>query len=358
MVVATDLIADPSLPANYWPLFLLQLFVVLLLSKLLILLLTPLRQPPVVAQILVGLLIGPSVLGRSPTWSAHVFPPTSWNTMTTVANLGIILFVWMTFIRIDLRAMQARARSTVPTALTCIAIPFAIGCGVAQWLYSVNRDDEVAAVNKTAFTLFIASCFSFTAAPILASLLAISGKVYQPVGIQAMSCALVDDVVAWVLLAISTGFAKGSSINGLYVFFVVLAYIATYTLLIGPALRWLYYAHVKGHPQRHEHFTWVALMLLITSAFFAESIGIKAFFGAFLAALICPKDDEWSQPLPERLSTITREILLPVFFANNVRLCTLTPLTVSPYPVSPLLMLHLFICCCCVPRVCAPTWVC
>ena len=237
--------------------------------------------------------------------------------MTTVASLGIIFFVWMTFIRIDLQAMKARARSTVPTALTCIAIPFAIGCGVGEWLYGINTADEVKPVNKTAFILFIASCLSFTAAPILASLLAISGKVYQPVGVQAMSCALVDDVVAWVLLAISTGFAKGVAIDGLYVFLVVCAYIATYTLLIGPALRWLYYNHVKGHAERMDLFTWLCLMVLITSAFFAESIGIKAFFGAFLAALICPKDDEWSRPIPEKMKLITMELILPLFFANK-----------------------------------------
>ena len=322
LINSGNIVEDPSLDSNFWPRFLMQVIIILTICKLLGVILGYIKQPPVIGEIIGGIIVGPSVLGQWSWWSYHVFPPSSIssssnNYITLVANLGIILFMFLLGLELDQRLVRRMWKTSFPIAVASVLFPFAIGIALATWLFDVNNSYLSVPVDKTAFYLFTGASMSFTALPVLGSLLSATGLITTPVGIQAISCATVDDVLAWCVLAISTAFAKGDDLAGLVTFALAIGYIATMTLIVRPILARIH-EHYRAKGQENSHtFNYVMIITLLLASFFSEIINIHSFFGAFIAGLCAPKSGRWHLEAATKLELVTRELLLPLFFVSS-----------------------------------------
>jgi Kef-type K+ transport system membrane component KefB len=170
----------------------------------------------VISEIIAGVIIGPSVLGNIEFWSKHIFPPSSWNYFTLVGNIGLILFMFNLGLELERKEIQNQWKASLPVSISTIVIPYAAGAGFAFYLYDVNLQNDFEAPDRVAFVLFTASSMSFTAFPVLASILSSTKLTSTPIGALTISCAAMNDIMGWCSLAIAGAFARQSEIVGLW----------------------------------------------------------------------------------------------------------------------------------------------
>lgn len=313
-------------------LFIMQVALTLALTRILGRLFSYLHQPQVIGEIIAGIILGPSVLGRIPGFTATVWPTaapigasgTPYNSTTTfyvVANMGVILFMFLLGCELDQTLLARQWRRSAPIALSAIMFPFGVGAAASVWLEQVNAEGQPPdwqPPSSRAFILFMGAAMSFTAFPVLASLLSSAGLLAAPIGIQALSCAAIDDVLAWCVLALASSFAKsGSALLGLYTTLLAAAYVAFMMVLVKPLLalthRWL---ATKGLAQNRYYLSCLFLLML-ASAFTTEGLGIHCFFGGFVAGLVMPTEGNFAEELAVRMELVVTEVFLPLFFANS-----------------------------------------
>ncbi|CAF4340491.1 unnamed protein product, partial [Adineta steineri] len=165
-----------------------------------------------------------------------------------------------------------------------------IGCAVALWFYELN--DGIVA-SKTAFILFIASGFGFSAFPVLATLLNSMNLLNEPIGIQTIFLAAVEDIVVWVVLAVASAFSSGgSALQGLYTLLLTLAFIAIMIFIIRPIFNRIHGFYLQRHDDCNVYIVVGCFLLLLIASFTTEVMGIHAFFGAFIAGLCIPRKGE------------------------------------------------------------------
>jgi Kef-type K+ transport system membrane component KefB len=316
-VASAEVMADPSLDANYWARFLMQVLIILIFVRIMGKLLGYIHQPPVIGEILAGIIVGPSVLGQSTVWSEKIFPPSSWNYFTLVGNIGLILFMFNLGLELDEKLLKKQWKFSFPIACSAILVPYGLGAAISSYLYDINSRDGFQDPDYPAFVLFTGAALSFTAFPVLASLLTSTGLLSTPIGISALSCAAIDDVLAWTSLAVASSFAKGSGIVGLYVFLVAIGWVLFMILLVRPALA-KYHEHLmEKDDEMNKTFLVVIIFNLLLAGLFCELLGIHSFFGAFVAGLISPKKGKFAHFLFPKIELITNELLLPLFFASS-----------------------------------------
>ncbi|KAF8071287.1 CHX17 [Scenedesmus sp. PABB004] len=312
-------------------LFLLQVMLTLALTRLLGKVVSYMKQPLVIGEIIAGIVMGPSVMGRIPGFTATLWPTAmklpsgalynSTITFGVVASMGVILFMFLLGCELDQRLLARQWRRSAPIALSAIAFPFAVGAAASLWLQGVNA--EVAppgwtAPSSRAFILFMGAAMSFTAFPVLASLLSSAGLLSAPIGIQALSCAAIDDVLAWCVLAIASSFARsGSALLGLYTTLCAAGYVLAMVCAVRPLLRRVHAGLVARGAEGNRYYLSALFMLLLLSAFTTEGLQIHAFFGAFVFGLVVPKEGGFAESLVTRMDLVVTEVMLPLFFANS-----------------------------------------
>ncbi|CAF1375598.1 unnamed protein product [Adineta ricciae] len=295
--------------------FLLQVFITLIVCKCLAKLLSFVRQPQVIGQIIAGIIFGPSILGFTKGWSSAIWPTSSLKVFQLIANLGLIFFMFFLGLELDLNQIKANWKVTIPVACASIIVPVGIGCAVALWFYELN--DGIVA-SKTAFILFIASGFGFSAFPVLATLLNSMNLLNKPIGIQTISLAAVEDIVVWVVLAVASAFSSGgSALQGLYTLLLTLAFIAIMVLVIRPIFGRIHAFYHKKEDDCNVYIVVGCFLLLLIASFTTEVMGIHAFFGAFIAGLCIPRKGELVEFLSIRIELIIVEFFLPLYFANS-----------------------------------------
>lgn len=182
---------SPHDPLNPLPMFLVQIIIVLVVTHLTGRLLRLLHQPMVVGQIIGGFLLGPSVLGHAPGWSPAIFPRDTLPQFGLVASLGMVFFMFMLGLEVDVSLMLAQGRAAAPIALAAIVTPFFLGSLLSLWVYHEYATPDV---SRVSFILFFGTALSFSAFPVLASILKANELLADPMGILAFSCAAIDDV--------------------------------------------------------------------------------------------------------------------------------------------------------------------
>jgi Kef-type K+ transport system membrane component KefB len=288
----------------------LALAAVIVIGRALGLLLAHLRQPPVIGEVLAGIMLGPSLLGRiAPELGAYILPAAISPALTLIAQFGVVLYMFLVGLELNLDRVGSRAHATVAISHASIVVPFVLGSLLALYLYPRFSTSDVL---FTSFALFIGVAMSITAFPVLARILADRGMTRSELGVIALTCAAVDDVTAWCLLACVVAVAEASAGSAALVVALTIAFIALMLVVVKPLVRRLV-------PAPEHRLRWPAILLtlagLFASALITERIGVHAIFGAFLFGAIVPHDSRLARTWTDNLTVPVTTSLLPAFFA-------------------------------------------
>jgi Kef-type K+ transport system membrane component KefB/nucleotide-binding universal stress UspA family protein len=296
-------------------LLLVQVALILGLSRLIGLLFQRMNQPQVVGEMLAGIMLGPSLFGwLAPHASAAVFPPASIAYLNVLSQVGVIFFLFLVGLELDPKLIRNRGHSAVVISHVSIVAPFLAGTGLTLFLYSrlFNHSPHM---QFTPVALFIGASMSITAFPVLARILTERNLHKTKVGAVTITCAAVDDVTAWCLLALVIGIARAKGISsGLYTAGWATLYVLVMFLGVRPFLRRLQQVHER-QGRLNQGMVGAILLMVLASAYITEVIGIHALFGAFLLGAIMPKGNDFVRTLTEKLEDFTVVFLLPIFFA-------------------------------------------
>ncbi|HSU16455.1 cation:proton antiporter [Longimicrobium sp.] len=295
-------------------LLLVQIAVVVVAARAVGLLFRRIAQPQVMGEMVAGILLGPSLLGwLAPGVSASLFPAESLGFLSSISQVGLLVFMFLVGLEMDPRLLRGRGYTALVTSHASITIPFFLGSLLALHLYPRLSDGSV---TFTGFALFMGAAMSVTAFPVLARILTERDLLRTRVGAVALACAAVDDVTAWCILAGVVALVRAGH-AGLPWWGTALgsaAFVAAMIFVARPLL-----ARLERRYERDGRVTQdvLAIVLLVTlaSAWTTEALGIHALFGAFLAGAVMPKGEGFVHALTGKLEDVTVVLLLPLFFA-------------------------------------------
>jgi Kef-type K+ transport system membrane component KefB len=271
-----------------------------------------LRQPPVIGEIIGGIFLGPSILGRiAPGIAAYILPESSAPLLGIIAQLGVILFMFLVGLELDLKTLRRSGPATLTISHASIVAPFVLGAALALLLYERYAGGGVSFV---LFALFLGVSMSVTAFPVLARILTDRGIHRTPLGVMALASAAVGDVTAWSLLAFIVGVAQSRLSAALVTLALTVAFIMVVFFAVRPALGRLV-AHMDARGVLREAGLPVVLVAVLLSAIATEYIGIHALFGAFALGAVIPHDSALAKDVRGRIEDLVRVLLLPTFFA-------------------------------------------
>ncbi len=274
-----------------------------------------LHQPPVMGEVLAGILLGPSLLGQvAPGLAAFLLPPQVAPLLGAIAQVGVVLYMFLVGLELNPSLLRRRTQAAVAISHTSIIAPFLLGAALALWLYPrlSSRD-----VSFTVFALFMGVSLSVTAFPVLARILTDRGLQRTRIGTLALTCAAVDDATAWCLLAFVVGVVRAQLGGALLTVLLTAGYIVAMLFVVRPvAARLVRRCEARstgGRLSRGAMGTLFAAVLL--SSLVTELIGVHALFGAFLMGAVIPHDSAVARDLTARLEDVVVVLLLPAFFA-------------------------------------------
>ncbi|XP_042477878.1 cation/H(+) antiporter 20-like [Macadamia integrifolia] len=310
-------------PLNYaFPLLIIQIILVLVVGRFLAFLLKPLRQPNVIAEIIGGILLGPSALGRNKTYLHKIFP--SWSTpiLESVASIGLLFFLFLVGLELDLKSVRRSGRKAFSIAAAGITLPFISGVGVAYVLRGTVQGAKEAGYLQ--FLVFMGVSLSITAFPVLARILAELKILTTQLGETAMAAAAFNDLVAWVLLALAVALA-GNGSGGIHKSPVVcvwvllsgVVFVVFMMVVIRSVMTWVGRKCSSQQEAGDEIYIFLTLGGVLVSGFMTDLIGIHSIFGAFVFGLTVPKEGEFAGKLILRIEDFVSGLLLPLYFASS-----------------------------------------
>ncbi|MBV8386967.1 MAG: cation:proton antiporter [Acidimicrobiia bacterium] len=296
----------------FWKLLLAAL-VVIIVSRAVGALFRRINQPQVVGEIAAGILLGPSVLGAAwPQATSYLFSPKVLPFLDVLANVGLIFFMFLIGLELDMRLIRGRGHAAALVSHVSIVFPFVLGVGSALVLFSQLGS---ATGKFTPFALFLGASMSITAFPVLARILTERGLYKTRLGAVTLTCAAVDDVTAWCILAVVVTVARASGLSAaLLTIGLSIIFIAFMIFVVRPLM-----ARLATHHEEQGHLSGAALAVVfggvLLSAIATDRIGIHAIFGAFLFGAVMPQRSEFIRELVGKLEDFVAVFLLPLFFA-------------------------------------------
>ena len=291
---------------------LLQIIAILIAVRIFSYLFKFIGQPGVIGEIMAGIILGPSVLGYFfPEIFGFLFAPGSLGSLEVVSQIGLILFMFVIGLELDLSIIKTKASETLVISHASIIVPFFMGMVFAYFIYS-----EFAAglCDFLPFALFLGISVSITAFPVLARIVQERGLSHTPMGMLAIASAANNDVTAWCLLAAVIAIAKaGNMMGAVYTLALAVIYIIVMFAVVKPFMKRLgsLYNTQEGI---NKVMMAVIFLVLIISSFITEVIGIHALFGAFVAGVIMPANINFRRVVSQKIEDIALVLLLPLFF--------------------------------------------
>jgi Kef-type K+ transport system membrane component KefB len=291
--------------------------IVLTVGSLLVMLFRRIKQPPVIGEITAGIVLGPSILGLLPgDVTGFLFPVELRPHLSMISQVGLLLFMFLVGWEFNAQLLKRRSGAIASVSLWAFVLPFALGLGTAALLYSRHDVVDGKHVPFWYFAAFLGIAMSITAFPVLARILHDTGLAGTRIGVLVLASAGLEDVMAWILLAVMVvGFtASGGVATLVTVLGLFLLYVAAMALVVRPLLRRLVGRLTQGGKASPYLVPLIAAGAFL-SAYATSWIGVHAIFGAFAFGLVMPREPKalLAQALHIPLESGTR-LLLPIFF--------------------------------------------
>lgn len=269
-------------------------------------------QPSVIGEMAAGIVLGPSLVGTYfPEYSAMLFPAASLGNLQFLSQIGLILFMYVIGMELDLKVLKNKAKDAVVISHASIIIPFTLGIILAYFIYSEFAPEGIEFIS---FGLFLGIAMSITAFPVLARIVQERGLHRTRIGSMVITCAAADDITAWCLLAAVIAIVKaGSFASSLYVMALAVIYVLVMLKVVKPFLKRIGELY-KNKENITKPVVAIFFLTLLLSAYATEVIGIHALFGAFMAGAIMPENMKFRSIFIEKVEDVSQVMLLPLFF--------------------------------------------
>ncbi|HXB41085.1 MAG TPA: cation:proton antiporter [Bacteroidia bacterium] len=292
---------------------LLQIITIIFTARTFGFLFNKMGQPTVIGEVVAGIFLGPSLLGMwFPQYTTFLFPKSSLPNLQFFSQIGLLLFMFVVGMELDLKVLRTKAREAIVISHASIVIPFTLGMGLSYFLY---KDFAPSNINFLSFSLFMGISMSITAFPVLARIIQERGMTKSKLGIMAITCAAIDDISAWCILAVVIAVVKaGSVLSALFTIVMAIGFVFIMLKLVRPFLKKL--GEVYSNKETLSlNIVAIIFGILLISAYVTEVIGIHALFGAFMAGVIMPPSYNFRRILIEKVEYVALGLLLPLFFA-------------------------------------------
>ncbi|MXO06506.1 cation:proton antiporter [Flavobacterium sp. HBTb2-11-1] len=289
-----------------------QIVTIILVARLFGWFFRKIGQPSVIGEMIAGIVLGPSLVGMYfPEFSAALFPKESLGNLQFLSQIGLILFMFVIGMELDLKVLKNKAHDAVVISHASIVIPFALGLSLAYFIYEIYAP---MGVEFSSFGLFMGIAMSITAFPVLARIVQERGMQKTKLGTIAITCAAADDITAWCILAVVIAIVKaGSLASSLYVIAMAILYVIIMLKIVRPFLKRVGDLNATRE-SLNKPVVAIFFITLLISAYASELIGIHALFGAFLAGAIMPENNKFRNIFIEKVEDVSIIVLLPLFF--------------------------------------------
>lgn len=269
-------------------------------------------QPVVIGEILAGIVLGPSLLGTYfPEFSNFLFAKESLGGLQILSQVGLVLFMFVIGMELNLKVLKNTAYEATVISHASIIIPFALGIGLAYYLYPSFAPTNIP---FSSFSLFIGISMSITAFPVLARIVQEKGLHKTKIGALSLICAAINDITAWCLLAVIIAVVKaGSFASSIYTIVFAIAYVFLMISVVRPFLKKIV-SSSKSDISLNKTLVVIVFLVLLISSFITETIGIHALFGAFMAGTIMPENIRFRKLFIEKIEDVALVLFLPIFF--------------------------------------------
>ena len=293
-------------------LLLFQIITIVLVARIFGWIFRKIGQPSVIGEIIAGIVLGPSLFGLYfPDLKESLFPFDSLGNLQLLSQVGLILFMFVIGMELDLKVLKNKANDAVVISHASIVIPFALGVGLSYYIY---HQFAPPGVEFLSFSLFMGIAMSITAFPVLARIVQERGIHKTRLGTIVITCAAADDITAWCLLAAVIAIVKaGSFISSLYVIGLAIGYVLMMLFVVKPFLKRIGDLYGKKDNIKKPVVA-IFFLTLIVSSYLTEIIGIHALFGAFMTGVIMPDISKFRNVFIEKVEDVSLILLLPLFF--------------------------------------------
>lgn len=294
------------------PLLLLQIITIVLVARIFGWIFRKIGQPTVIGEIIAGIVLGPSLFGLYfPEVKEALFPVASLGILQMLSQVGLIFFMFVIGMELDLKVLKNKANEAVVISHASIVIPFALGVGLAYFIYYQFAPPGIEFLS---FSLFMGIAMSITAFPVLARIVQERGIHKTRLGTIVITCAAADDITAWCLLAAVIAIVKaGSFVSSIYIIGLAISYVLMMLFVVKPFLKRVGDLYANKNNLKKSVVA-IFFLMLIVSSYLTEIIGIHALFGAFVAGAIMPDIAKFRNVFIEKVEDISLILLLPLFF--------------------------------------------
>ncbi|WVN87875.1 uncharacterized protein L203_103072 [Cryptococcus depauperatus CBS 7841] len=301
---------DPSNPIT---LFIIQLVIIVIFTHSLGWAFSYIKQPKVIAEVIGGILLGPTVFGRIPHFTDRIFPKASISYLNLISTIGLILFLFCVGIECDVGTLKKNAKASGLISVAGMILPFGLGAAVAVPVY--HNFVETDKVSFGHFLLFVGVAMAITAFPVLCRILTATKLIDTRVGVIVLAAGIGNDVVGWVLLALTLALVNAKA--GVTAVYVLLCAVGWAILLLWPVKKayvWLIKRTDNLEKGPSPNMMVVTLLIAFISSFVTSIIGVHPIFGAFIAGLIIPHEGKFAATLVDRLDGLISSVFLPIYF--------------------------------------------
>src|SRR5438552_858477 len=302
--------------------FFIQLAVILLFCRLVGAIALRLGQPQVVAEMLAGVLLGPSLFGLVWPEAQHwLFPWDSAQKMRDTqsylfpaSQLGLALYMFVVGMEFRVDIVRRKLTSSIAVSVAGMLTPFVLGAGLA-WILFDRTTLFPSTTSLSEAMLFLGASMCITAFPMLARIIHFKKLAGTTMGTVALGAGAIDDATAWCLLAVVLASFEKNWSHAVVNIAGGVAYVALTLLIVRPLLLRAKAWFAKNGTLTEAGLA-VGLALMALGAWFTDLIGLHAVFGAFVMGAAMPRGIV-VRDLIARIQPLTVALLLPLFFTYS-----------------------------------------